>query len=89
MLPLSMPASIASGPGKTVTPAEIGHSRDSIGTKIHAAVDAYGYPVCIMISGGQWNDINFAIPVLEYLNIKNSSVPVDRGYDSNKLIDYI
>ena len=76
-------------PGRTVPPAEIGHSRGGASTKIHAAVDAYGYPVYIMISEGQRNDINFAIPVLEHINIENSSVLADRGYDSNKLIDYI
>jgi len=42
-----------------------------------------------MISEGQRNDINFAIPVLEHINIKNSCVPADRGYDSSQLIDYI
>lgn len=42
-----------------------------------------------MISEGQRNDINFAIPVLEHINIEGSQVLADRGYDSNKLIDYI
>ena len=42
-----------------------------------------------MLSEGQRNDINFAIPVLEHINIEESSVPADRGYDSQKLIDYI
>ena len=52
-------------------------------------MDAYGYPVYMMISEGQRNDINFAVPVLEHVNIENSSVLADRGYDSNELIDYI
>ena len=42
--------------------------------KIHAAVDAYGYPVYLMLSEGQRNDINFAIPLLEHVNIERSSV---------------
>jgi len=42
-----------------------------------------------MISEGQRNDITYAIPLLEKINIKGSRVPADRGYDSNKLIDYI
>jgi len=42
-----------------------------------------------MISEGQRNDINFAIPVLEHINIEGSNVLADRGYDSNKLIDFI
>ncbi len=41
------------------------------------------------LSEGQRNDINYAIPVLEHINIEGSSVLADRGYDSQKLIDYI
>ena len=37
-----------------------------------------------MLSEGQRNDINFAIPVLEHINIEGSSVLADRGYDSYK-----
>lgn len=68
---------------------EIGHSRGGAGTKIHAAVDAYGYPVYLMVSEGQRNDINYAIPVLEQINIEGSLVMADHGYDSYNLIDYI
>lgn len=42
-----------------------------------------------MLSEGQRNDINFAIPVLEHIDIEGSNALADRGYDSNKLIDYI
>ena len=42
-----------------------------------------------MIGEGQRNDINYAIPVLEQINIEGTQVMADRGYDSNKLIDYI
>ena len=42
-----------------------------------------------MLSEGQRNDINFAIPVLEHINIEGSRVLADRGYDSQNLIDYI
>ena len=42
-----------------------------------------------MISEGQRNDINYAIPVLEQINIEGSLVMADRGYDSYNLIDYI
>ena len=37
-------------------------------TKIHAVVDAYGYPVYFMIREGQRNDINYAIPLLDHVN---------------------
>ncbi len=68
---------------------EIGHSRGGNSTKIHVVVDAYGYPVYIMLSEGQRNDINYAIPLLENININGSYVLADRGYDSNKFTDYI
>ena len=52
-------------------------------------MDAYGYPVYLMISEGQRNDINFAIPVLEHVPLEGNMVLADRGYDSGQLIDYI
>ncbi len=58
-------------------------------SKIHAAVNAYGYPVYLMLSEGQRNDIHFAVPVLEHISIEGSYVLADRGYDNHKLIDYI
>ena len=39
-----------------------------------------------MLSEGQRNDINFAIPLLEHIDIEKSRVLADRGYDSQKLI---
>ena len=70
-------------------PNEIGHSRGGASTKIHAVVDAYGYPVYFMISEGQRNDINYAIPLLNHIRIDGSKVLADRGYDSNQLMYYI
>jgi len=52
-------------------------------------VDAYGYPVYFMISEGQRNDINYALPLLEHVNTTGSNVLADRRYDSNKLLDYV
>lgn len=46
-------------------PTKIGHSCGGVSTIIHVLVDAYGYPVYFMLSEGQRNDINYAIPVLE------------------------
>lgn len=42
-----------------------------------------------MISEGQRNDINYAIPLLDHIDIEESQVLADRGYDSHQLIDYI
>lgn len=52
-------------------------------------MDAYGYPVYFMISEGQRNDINYALPLLEHVNTTGSNVLADRRYDSNKLLDYV
>ena len=52
-------------------------------------MDAYGYPVYFMISEGQRNDINYALPLLEHVNTTESNVLADRGYDSNKLLNYV
>ena len=68
---------------------EIGHSRRGASCKIHAVVDAYGYPLFVMLSEGQRNDINYAIPILEHINIEGSKVLADHEYDSNQLLDYI
>ena len=35
------------------------------------------------------NDINYAIPLLDQIEINGSNVLADRGYDSNKLLDYV
>ncbi|WP_395022321.1 hypothetical protein [Robinsoniella sp. RHS] len=45
---------------------------------MHAIVDAYGNPVYFMISEGQRNDINFAIPLLKHVNLKGSNILADR-----------
>ena len=42
-----------------------------------------------MLSEGQRNGINFAILLLEHIDIEKSSVLADCGYDSQNLIDYI
>ena len=52
-------------------------------------MDSYGNPVNVMLSEGQRNDINYAQPLLEQLNIEGCHILADRGYDSNELIDYI
>ena len=52
-------------------------------------MDAYSYPVYFMISEGQRNDINYALPLLEHVNTTGSNVLADQGYDSNKLLDYV
>ena len=52
-------------------------------------MDAYGYPVSILIIEGQHSDVTYAIPVLENIDLTGSDVLADRGYDCWKLIDHI
>jgi hypothetical protein len=47
---------------------EIGRSRGGLGTKIHVAVDAYGYPVNFILSEGQEADCSYAIKLIEPIN---------------------
>lgn len=42
-----------------------------------------------MLSEGQRNDCNFAIPVLKHVHLEGCNVLADRGYNSDELIDYI
>ena len=42
-----------------------------------------------MISEGQRNDINYAMPILDNIRIDCSKLLADRGYDNIPLMDYI
>lgn len=92
---ISMDASIvqahqhSAGARKSGPPNEIGRSRGGPGTKIHAAVDAYGYPVNILLSEGQKSEKKYALPLLEGILEEGCHVLADRGYDSYEIIDSI
>jgi len=73
---------------KEVIP-QIGRSRGGLSTKIHAIVDALGLPVFLTLSEGQEHDAAHAEKLLSQVNIKNSDVLADKGYDSYAIIDYI
>lgn len=66
----------------------IGKSRGGNSTKIHLAVDSYGLPVCFKLSGGQVNDIVHAEELINQ-SPKSSYVVADKGYDSEKLREYV
>lgn len=55
----------------------IGHSCGGAGTKIHLIVDAYGCPIYLLLSEGQRNDINMAIPLLSQINLNGNQVLAD------------
>ena len=67
---------------------EIGYSRGGVSSQIYVAVDVYDYPVCLMFNK-QRNDIILLVRYWSKLIIERSSVLAARGYDSQKLIDYI
>ncbi len=56
-------------------------------TKIHAAVDALGNPLRLILSAGQVADIEQASSLIE--GIKAAAVIADKGYDSDALVQTI
>jgi transposase len=60
-----------------------------LSTKIHFVVDAYGYPVYFILSEGQKSGSTYAIPVLSHVDIEGSDVLGDKGYDADKIIDFV
>lgn len=67
---------------------DIGNSRGGNSTKIHLAVDSGGLPVHFELSGGQANDVVHAESLIS--NSPESAVVIaDKGYDSDKLREFI
>ena len=56
-------------------------------TKIHAAVDALGNPLRLLLSAGQVADIEQAIPLIQ--GIGAAAIVADKGYDSDALVQTI
>jgi len=56
-------------------------------TKIHAAVDALGNPLRLLLSAGQVADIEQASSLIE--GIGAATVIADKGYDSDALVQAI
>jgi transposase len=65
----------------------IGRSRGGLTSKIHAAVDALGNPVKILLTGGQTHDSVVATELLE--NIEAEHVIADKAYDVNAILEEI
>ena len=53
--------------------------------KIHALVDALGYPVELMLSPGQANDLTCALPLLE--DVDPGALIGDKAYDADAFIE--
>ncbi len=58
----------------------IGISRGGKNTKIHASVDALGYPLHVMLSGGNVHDSTIATELLEYTPVNKSIIMADKAY---------
>lgn len=65
----------------------IGRSRGGITTKIHAVTDTLGYPLKIMLSGGNVHDVSLAKKLLSDMQAK--TVLADKVYNSRKVIALI
>jgi transposase len=65
----------------------LGKSVGGFSTKIHAAVDALGNPLRLLLTGGQAGDAPQALALLE--GFEFSAVLADRGYDADHILDFI
>ncbi|KXU37069.1 transposase [Ventosimonas gracilis] len=66
----------------------IGKSRAGNTSKIHMAVDAFGWPVAFEITGGQINDCTQAPALIEQLPDGQTFI-ADKGYDSQTIRECI
>ena len=66
----------------------IGKSVAGNSTKIHLAVDSSGLPIYFELSGGQVHDVVHAQSLIEQ-SPKSDIVTADRGYDSERLRNFI
>ncbi|TFL16076.1 IS5 family transposase [Jannaschia formosa] len=69
----------------------IGRSRGGLTTKVHAAVDALGLPVHLVVTPGQWGDGPQARSLLEGLAAKGriAHVIADAAYDADHLRGFV
>jgi transposase len=65
----------------------LGKSRGGFGTKIHAKVDALGYPLEFILTGGQESEINQAEALVQ--GGECSALLADKGYDSDAFRIYL
>lgn len=65
----------------------IGLTKGGWNTKLHAAVDARGQPVALLLTGGEVAEVSQAEELLE--NIETQLAVLDKGYDSDRLRDWL
>nr|WP_241749637.1 IS5 family transposase [Rufibacter sediminis] len=77
----------AAGQKKGTRKECLGMSAGGWSTKIHAAVDALGNPLRIMLTVGQRGDATQALGLVE--GYRAGAVLADRGYDSDAFLGYV
>lgn len=76
------------GPNTSVN-EHIGISRGGKTTKIHATVDALGYPLHVQLTGGNVHDAAVAVELLEKTPVKRSIIMADKAYRGKSIRDAI
>ena len=67
----------------------LGISRGGNTSKIHLVVDAYGYPIRFIITGGEVHDCKVAPQLIQKKEEKADFTIADKGYDSEALREKI
>ena len=67
----------------------IGVSRGGRSTKIHAAVDALGNPITILLTTGNTSDITVAEKLISQIDFKGSTILADRAYGKWEFREFI
>ena len=65
----------------------LGRSRGGFSTKIHAAVDALGNPLRLILTAGQESDVMQGAALMK--DFEPRAVIADKGYDSDELVKII
>ena len=65
----------------------MGKSRGGLSTKIHAAVDALGNPIRLLLTPGQASEYGQAEALIEGFDFE--AVLADKGYDSDAFVEVI
>ncbi|SQG90002.1 transposase [Legionella pneumophila subsp. pascullei] len=76
----------AGAPNKTIE--AIGKSVAGNTTKIHMAVDAFGFPISFQLTGGEVHDAKGAPDLISSLPIATYTI-ADKGYDSEEIREQI
>lgn len=63
----------------------LGRSKGGFTTKLHAACDGLGKPICLFITAGQRSDYTKALSLIEGRHM--SVLIADKGYDANYMVE--